>query len=131
VPFWGRVIPKILRAILVVSLLPGLLLIVGGGYQAYWVHGAKRAVTTAADALVKGETVPDLALNGDSAIAQELARGYRVTGYDNIGFGFRAYEVMVRVASGDQYNFVAIHDNGRWQLSCCGRHPRDTLVQGD
>jgi len=31
-----------------------------------------------------------------------------------------AYEVKLRVANGDQYDFDAIHDGERWQLACCG-----------
>ena len=107
-----------IRVAMALVLVPVLLFDAGVAYNAYWRHGAKRAVMSAADALAKDRDVPDLALQVDGSISRGLAAGYQVTGVDNIGLGFRSWEVMVRAAGGDQYHFDAYYRDGRWQLEC-------------
>ena len=104
------------------TLALAVVLLAGYAYQNYWLRGAENAVVAAAEALARGNAVPRLQFHDiadRAAISQALASGYRVAGFDNIGLGFRAYEVKLRVASGDQYNFDAYHLEGAWHVSCC------------
>ena len=99
-------------------------------YQEWWVRGAEREVRAAADALAGGVVVPGLELESYSdaaALASAFGSGFRVVGFDNIGLGFRAYEVTARVANGDLYNFDAIYLDGAWHLSCCVERSRSEL----
>lgn len=91
------------------------------GYTSYWEKGAENAVAGAAHAIAEGRTLPGLDVEPEVAatVAAALRGGYDVVGFDNIGFGFRAYEVKVRVRGGDQYNFDAIHGENGWGVSCC------------
>jgi hypothetical protein len=104
--------------------------IAGSLYREYWLRGAQRAVVSAAQALARGEEVPRLKLH-EFAHAPDLAgafgSGFRVSGFDNIGLGFRAYEVKLRVANGDQYDFDAYYLDGAWQLSCCTKWSQSEL----
>lgn len=112
-------------------LLALLVVLCGGGsaYEEYWLRGAKQEVVRAAEALARGEAAPRLRLH-EFVNAPDLTRafgsGFSVSGVDNIGLGFRAYEIKLRVANGDQYNFDAYYLDGAWQLSCCTKwSPRE------
>ena len=99
-------------------------------YQLYWLRGAEAAVSEAADALARGESVSALEVSSlvdRPALSRALRSGYELAGFDVIGFGFRAYEIKLRVTNGDQYNFDAIHDEGAWHLDCCVRHAASDL----
>ena len=109
------------RKVVIVALAVVSPLLVLAGYTEYWMKGAEGAVTAAADAIAHGRSVPGLDV--EPSVAAALRGGYEVVGFDNIGLGFRAYEVKVRVRDGDQYNFDAIHHDGGWRLSCCTRFP--------
>jgi hypothetical protein len=110
---WSFGIPVALLAVLGVT---------ASVYQEYWLRGAERAVVAAAQGLARGEEVQRLKLaefvQGPD-LAHAFGSGFQVSGFDNIGVGFRAYEVKLRVANGDQYNFDAYYLDGAWQLSCC------------
>src|SRR5262245_29231595 len=113
------------RKVVVVAVAVVFPFLLFAGYTRYWVKGAEAAVTAAAGAIADGRSVPGLDVDPRKAaqVAAALRGGYRVVGLDNIGLGFRAYEVKVRVRDGDQYNFDAIHQDGSWRLSCCTRFP--------
>jgi hypothetical protein len=107
-----------------IILIPVVLLIVAATYQAYQVHQAEGAVATAATGLAHGNLVSGLTLQSSvdrSDLSRAFASGYTIAGFDNIGLSFNAYEIKVRVANGDQYNFDAYESGGEWHLSCCTR----------
>lgn len=91
------------------------------GYTWYWQRGAEAAVSVAAAALREGRPIADLQVDADKAVqvATALRGGYDVVSSDNIGLGFRAYEVKVRSGDGDHYNFDAYHELDGWRLVCC------------
>lgn len=93
------------------------------GYSWYWTRCAEAAVAQAAAAIASGLTLPGLEVEplDLAGITAALRTGYEVVGLDNIGLGFRAYEVKIRVRNGDQYNFDAHHESDGWKVACCNR----------
>ena len=114
---WAVVILSVV-VLLALSLPVGLY-----AWDAYHIAQAKRAVAAGARALAQGDPVPQLRLRlslSRADLAQAFAAGYEVVGHDTIGLALNAYEIKVRVANGDQYNFDAVKVDGEWRLNCCG-----------
>jgi hypothetical protein len=91
-------------------------------YASHWQREAGVAVIAGVEALAAGRTLPGLRIVdvARSRVSASFTSGYSITRYDNIGLGFRAYEVFVRGGDGQQYIFDAIHESGSWTLDCCG-----------
>ena len=121
---WAVVVISI-GLLLVVSLPVGLY-----AWDAYHIAQAKRAVAAGARALAHGDPVPWLRLRlsvSRADLGHAFAAGYEVIGHDTIGLALNAYEVKVRVANGDQYNFEAVKVDGEWTLHCCGHSTAEEL----
>jgi hypothetical protein len=91
-------------------------------HQEYWIRGARRAVTLAVSEIAAGGDPPNVHFAefvDRQAMSSAFAGGFEILAFDNIPFGFRDYEVKIRVANGDFYNFDAFHRQGAWQLDCC------------
>ena len=90
-------------------------------YASYWEREAGAAVIAAAKALAAGTRLSGLRVDGAdrSRVSGSLRSGYSIERFDNIGLGFRAYEVFVRAGNGDRLIFDAVHENGSWAVDCC------------
>ncbi len=112
----------VFRISIALVLLLSVLWVGGRLYSDYWMREAGEAVDSAVAAIADGETPANVGFDKSfdvTELSEALSAGSRIVGFDNIPFGFRDYEVMIRVSNGDQYNFDAFHRNGAWALTCC------------
>lgn len=115
----------VVAAVLLVVASPMIFWRIWDGYHA---PQARHAVAAAVEALVRGDVVPQLHLRQEVSqadLSQAFSAGYKVVKDDPIGLTLNGYEVLVRVRSGDQYNFDVYKAHGEWQLDCCSHSSAD------
>jgi hypothetical protein len=94
-------------------------------YQHYWLNAAEQEVMRAANSISKGSPIDSVVISqGDTKqdLFAAFGAGYKVVGWENDGFGLREFQIKVRVANGDQYNFDIQYVNDGWRVSCCDRY---------